>query len=286
MKPIVLHTKDKTMRKKIILLFAILGAFFMHSCEEVIDVDLDTAKPRLVVDAGINWYKGTTGAEQKIKLTTTTDFYSNTVPVVSGATVFVTNSTGTVFNFIENPGTGEYLCTDFVPQLNETYVLTVISNGQTYTATETMMSLAPIETLIQKNDGGITGEDIEVRSFYTDPAAEDNFYMYRYKYSNQVKIDYYVDEDKFFNGNSFFSVSNNDDLDQDDTVQITHYGISRSYYNFMNVLLSVAGNNGGGPFQSPPATVRGNLVNQTNFDNYALGYFRLSEADTRDYTIQ
>jgi hypothetical protein len=54
----------------------------------------------------------------------------------------------------------------------------------------------------------------------------------------------------------------------------------------MNILLSVAGNTGGSPFQSPPATVRGNIINTTNFDNYALGYFRLSETDSASYVIE
>ena len=272
--------------KYIYIITAIIFSFFLHSCEEVIDVDLDTEKPRLVVDAGINWYKGTAGEQQKIKLTTTTGYYSNTIPVVSGATVFVKNSVDTVFDFIEIPNTGEYVCSTFIPQLNETYTLTVISNGQTYTATETLKPVAAIESLEQKNDGGITGEDIEIRTYFNDPALEENYYMFKFKYSNVVKLDYYVDEDRFYNGNTFFSLTDNDDLSAGDLVEITHFGISRTYYNYMNVLLSIAGNNGGGPFQSPPATVRGNLVNQTNFDNYALGYFRLSEVDTRNYTIQ
>lgn len=272
--------------KKVYILTAIIASFFLHSCEEVVNVDLNTEKPRLVVDAGINWYKGTAGDQQKIKLTTTTDYYSQTVPVVSGATVYIKNSVNTVFDFIEIPNTGEYVCTNFIPQIDETYTLTVINAGQTYTATETLKSVTPIQELIQKNDGGITGEDIEIRTYFNDPALEENYYMFKFKYSNQVKVGYYVDEDRFYNGNQFFSVTDNDDLSAGDTVEITHFGISRSYYNFMNILLSVAGSNGGGPFQSPPATVRGNLVNQTNFDNYALGYFRLSEVDTRTYTIQ
>ena len=51
--------------KKVYIITAIIFSFFLHSCEEVIDVDLDTEKPRLVVDAGINWYKGTAGEQQK-----------------------------------------------------------------------------------------------------------------------------------------------------------------------------------------------------------------------------
>ena len=43
--------------KYIYIITAIVFSFFLHSCEEVIDVDLKTEKPRLVVDAGINWYE-------------------------------------------------------------------------------------------------------------------------------------------------------------------------------------------------------------------------------------
>jgi hypothetical protein len=54
----------------------------------------------------------------------------------------------------------------------------------------------------------------------------------------------------------------------------------------MNILLDVAGSNGGSPFATPPATVRGNIINQTNNDNFALGYFQLSEMDTKNYVVQ
>lgn len=54
----------------------------------------------------------------------------------------------------------------------------------------------------------------------------------------------------------------------------------------MNKLLSISGSGGGGPFATPPATLRGNIVNQNNADNYPLGYFHLSEIDTGSYTIE
>jgi hypothetical protein len=272
--------------KTIFYISTVIFLLLLTSCEEVVNVDLDTASPRLVVDASINWEQGTDGAQQKIKLTTTTSYYSNAVPVVTGATVFVKNSSNTVFDFIEVPATGEYVCTNFIPQLNETYTLTVISNGQTYNATETLKSVASIQDIVQNNEGGITGDQIEIKTFFNDPAGEDNYYMFKYKYSNKSKLDYQVNDDKFFQGNTFFSLSNNDDLSAGDQIDVAHYGISRSYYNYMNILLSVAGNTGGSPFQSPPATVRGNIINATNFDNYALGYFRLSETSSGNFIIQ
>lgn len=272
--------------KYIYTLFILLFALFLNSCEDVVDVDLNTAPPKLVIDASINWEKGTSGNQQKIKLTTTTDYFSDVIPIVSGATIFITNTDNIVYNFIENENTGEYFCTYFVPQLNEVYTLTVISKGQTYTAKETLLAVAKINEIVQNNEGGFTGNNIEIKAFYTDTAGEDNYYLYKYKYSNQKKLDYYVDEDNFFQGNTFFSLSQNEDLKVGDNVEIKHFGISKKYYNYMSILLSVAGNSSGGPFQSPPATVRGNIINTTNADNYALGYFRLSEVDTQSYTIQ
>jgi hypothetical protein len=54
----------------------------------------------------------------------------------------------------------------------------------------------------------------------------------------------------------------------------------------MFTLLQQGSEEGGGPFETQPATVRGNCINQTNQDNFPFGYFRLSEVDEVIYTIQ
>jgi hypothetical protein len=274
------------MKNKINLILVIVTAVFFNSCTDVVDIPLNTDNPRLVVDASINWQKGTTGNNQTIKLTTTTDFYTNVIPVVSGATVFIKNSANVVFNFIETPNTGIYLCCNFVPVLNETYTLTIISKGQTYTATEALKSVAPITSVTQEKQTGLGTDFLQLKAFFNDPADADNYYLYKYIFAKKLKPEYYVDDDLFFQGNTFFSLVIEEDTKPGDTVEITHYGISKAYFNYMNILLSVAGSSGGGPFQSPPATVKGNIKNQTDFDNYPLGYFRLSESDVTNYTIQ
>ncbi|MGL5113307.1 MAG: DUF4249 domain-containing protein [Flavobacterium sp.] len=272
--------------QKFSLFIVFILSVFLISCEDVIDVNLNTAPPKLVIQGAINWQKGTKGNQQTIKLTTTTDYFSNVIPVVSGASVKVTNRSNVVFDFVEKQNSGEYICNNFVPVINETYTLTIISKGQTYTATEIMQPVASITRIEQKNDTGFSGDEIEIKSYYKDPASTPNYYLYKFAYSNQVKSNLYVDRDEFFDGNEFFSISQNDELKKGDTVKITHYGISKSYYNYMSILVSIAGNNGGGPFQSPPATVRGNIVNTTEKANYPLGYFALSEIDMREYTVE
>lgn len=270
---------------KFTLLF--LFAVLLTSCEDVVQVDLQTAAPKLVVDAEIQWQKGTAGNEQQIKLSTTTGYYNPTIPTVSGATVFVTNSDNVVFNFAEETAnSGLYLCHNFVPEIDKTYVLTVQLNGQIYTATETLKSVSPISHIEQTDDGGFGGDEIEIKTYYNDPDIVDNYYMFRYKASS-LAIPYYgVDEDEFFQGNEFFGYFSHEDLKSGDNVDITIYGVSKRYFEYMNKLILIAEGSGGGPFGTPPATVRGNIINQTNSGNFALGYFSLTETDFRNYIIQ
>lgn len=264
----------------------ILILFFMVSCEDVINVDLNTAPPRLVVEASINWDKETDGNQQFIKLTTTTAYFSDTIPTVSGATVFITNSANVVFDFVENNTPGIYECSNFLPVLNETYILTIIYDGETYNATDKLLATPSINRIEQKDDGGILGEDIEVKIFYDDIVDETNFYLLQIDDPYKAIPQYGVDEDRFFQNNELFGLYFSEDLKPGDQLTFTLNSITQNSYNYLNILLSQAGSSNGGPFSTPTATVRGNVVNQTNFNNFALGYFRLSERVRVTYTIE
>lgn len=272
--------------KKLVFLIAFLTSIFFTSCEDVVDVDLDTAPPKLVIEASINWEKGTTGKQQIVTLTTTTGYFDNLIPIVSGAVVYIKNSKNQQFNFIEVNKSGRYICNDFRPEINEQYTLTVVNDGNTYTATENLKSVASITRIEQKNDGGFTGKDIEIRSYFTDPVDEENYYLFKYIYSKKVTASFYVSEDKFYQGNEIYSSTDDDELKAGDEIEVTHYGISKQYFNYMNILVSIAGSNVGGPFQTPPATVRGNIINTTDKSNYPLGYFSLSETNTKKYIVK
>lgn len=275
------------MKKYIYTLLIVVVTFSFISCEEVIDVKLDTTAPRLVIDAALKWEKGTDGKTQKIKLSTTTGYFNTEIPKVSGATVFVTNSQNEIFDFTETvPQSGEYICTDFNPELNENYTLTVILNGTTYTATDKLTPVPVIDKIEQKDNGGFGGQNIEIKFFYTDNPLTDDFYLSRVKLSGAVIPQYGVSNDKFYQGNQTSDIYSDEDLKSGQTLEYTLSGISENYFNYMQILLSIAGNSGGGPFQSPPATVRGNIINQTDIKNYALGYFSASETTSVTYVIK
>lgn len=270
-------------------IFFILTSFSILSCEDVVDVDLDTANPKLVIDASIKWQKGETGNVQTINLSTTTDFYSNTIPPATGATVSIINLSSDItiiYNFIETtPGT--YVCTNFNPIINDEYQLTVVYAGETYKATSKLMPTPEIENAEQIMIPGFGGEEmVELKFYYQDNANEDNFYLVGAKNSNIVYPEYGLITDEFFQGNMMFGVYINEDLKPGDVVNYSLQGITEKYNNYMSKLLSIAGSDGGGPFATPPATLRGNIVNQNNVNNYPLGYFHLSEIDTGSYTIE
>jgi hypothetical protein len=273
------------MSKNIFLIISIVSFLSLTSCEEVVKVDLDTAPAKLVIDASINWEKGTIGNQQTIKLTTTTGYYSNVIPTVSGAIVFITNSSNTVFNFIEEvPNTGLYICNNFNPVIGETYVLTVNYASQTYIATEKMIPVPEIASISQRDDAGFSGEDIEVKFFFPDNGAENNSYVTRYITPVNAFPEFEAFDDRFEQGNQMFGLYSHEDLKSGDIIDFTLYGASTQYFNYMDLLIGITSN--GGPFQSPPATLRGNIVNQTNQDNYCLGYFRLCEIVKTQYTVE
>ena len=283
----ILFQSKIIMKKSFALLLLLFTAAFFTACEDVVNVDLDEAAPRLVVDAAISWQKGTAGNEQKITLSTSTGYYDSNIPTVSGAVVNIKNSLGTTFDFIENvPNSGEYVCSTFVPQLNETYTLTVVSNGQILTATETLKPVPPIDKIEQETKPGFgdEGDAIEVKVYFTDNGFTRDFYKMRYQSSRKAIPEFNIEDDEFFQGNQVFGLYRDSDLEPGDNLDITLYGISERYGNYMNILLGIA--DGGGPFSVPPATLRSNLVNQTNFDNYVFGYFTLSETDHVNYTIE
>lgn len=249
-------------------------------------MDLETAEPKLVIDASIDWVKGTTGNEQKIKLSTTTGYYSTAFPNVSGADIVVTNSANTVFSFIENPGTGEYTCSNFHPVIGETYALKVVLNGETYTATETCIGVPKIEdNIIQNNAGGFGGDEVEITYFYQDNGNQENHYLHRIMSPVSKFPEYKAKDDGNSQGNLMKEYFSDEDLKTGDRINIRLYGISRRYYDYFRKLLAASGA-GSGPFQTTPGSVRGNIVNETHFENFAYGYFRLSEVDVKDYTIQ
>ena len=265
----------------------ILPLFFLVlACEESIEVDLDTENPRLVIDASINWKKGTSGSEQSIKLTLTSPYFSNEVSPANNAIVSITDQNSNTFSFIEEGTSGIYSCDNFNCSIGTTYFLNILYQDEIYTAQETFTAVSSFDFIEQFEGAGFSGEDYEVKAYFTDPEDETNFYFFEFN-SDALSIpELGVYEDRFTNGNQMFGYFSDEEVTQGNNLIIRNYGVSESFYNYMFVLLQQNNSEGGGPFETQPATVRGNCINQTSSNNYPLGFFRLSEVDEAIYTIE
>jgi hypothetical protein len=264
----------------------IITILLMYSCEDVIDVDLNTIEPKLVIDASINWFKNTSGNEQEIKLTLTAPYFDNEIQPANGAQVALFNSNDNIFVFTEDSSTGIYKNNTFVPQVNETYNLEIIYKSETYRATETLKSVVDIDFVEQNDEGGFSGDETELKAFYTDPMDEENYYFFEFLNDIPDIPTLEVYDDNFTNGNQIFGFFTEEELESGDLVTIRNHGVSERFYEFMFILLQQNAADGGGPFETQPATVRGNCINDTNPENFPLGYFRLSEVAELIYTVE
>jgi len=254
----------------------------LTSCEDVIDVDLNDSQPRLVIDASFDKEEDSNQVMARVRLTTTKPFFSEQSSVVEDATVRVITEEGFVIN-LEYFREGLYTA-PFPVETNKDYILEIIYKDETYTATEQLELVPSLEFVEQNDEGGFTGDEIELKAFFTDPANENNFYFFEGFSDRGAVYDTFFDE--FFNGNSIFGFYTAEDLEAGDDVRFRLYGVDEQFYNFMFTLLQQSTDQSGGPFETQPATVRGNVVNITNPENFPLGYFRISEVSKLSYTVQ
>jgi hypothetical protein len=269
-------------RKKNTLLSLLFVLLFI-SCDKVVDLDLETADPKIVIDAEIIWEKGTSGSEQSIKISRIAPYYSGDTPKVSGAKVRIENGSGAIFTFNES-APGLYVCSNFVPVVNMEYKLFVQVDGQSLTASEKLIAVPPIDRVEQERMPDITGPDLNVVAFYyKDPINEANYYLTDYRSDFLLFPEYVSTNDEFINGNEINEKFADPDLQPGKILAITHRGISKNFFHYMNLILEVSSSN---PFGATPGNIRGNIVNTTDANNFALGYFRLCEANRISYTVK
>ena len=67
-------------------------------------------------------------------------------------------------------------------------------------------------------------------------------------------------------------------------VDIYLFGITEEYYDFLDSLIE-QGDNAGDPFATLPIRLKGNFINPENPDDYAFGYFRVTEFVNEVYTF-
>ena len=272
--------------KKIITLILIT----LISCQDVVEVDLETSKERLVIEALIQWEKGTTGNEQTIKLSKTSSFYNEQIILATGASVKVTNIT-TLQEFIfTETSNGIYQTTNFIPILEDKYELTISYKNEIFKAEETLFNAPEIIEITQSFEEGFTDEEPEINLIFQDFINQEDYYrivikQFRPSANEIIESDFFTYDARFEENNIISAFYESDNFEIDDEFDITIYKISEQFYNFIEVLVA-QGDADFGPFASPPVNVKGNCINTTIESNYPYGYFSLNQVNKELYVFE
>jgi hypothetical protein len=277
--------------QKYTYILAILFVFI--SCEDVIDVELDTEPPRLNVDAIIRLDTSQNITTATIKVGLSSSFFEeNQAVTVDQISITNEDYIGTdagdqnvlVFNETE---TGMYQASKNTGFFTSgELVMTINYNETVFEARTSFAPSVPFDSLIQGDAVLFSGDETEIVVSFTDIPNQANFYIFDFDFN-----EFLVSEDEFYPGQRFeFSYFYND-VAPGSTIEISILGADEGFFNYMNQLIVQSGGSQG-PFQTPLGTVRGNFtsVSETNEidrrNNFALGYFAVVEEFKETITIE
>lgn len=282
------------------------------SCEDVVDVDLPDTEPRLIVEGLLRVDKSQEFVDVRIKMRETSNFFDDN-PATQVESPVITYGVPTrdgLFEWLafsnlteETPGSGIY-----VPDVSFTsdqrirtaqvepgvsFILQLNHKGRRYYARTDYAPTVPIDNLEQGDETLFNEDDTEVIVTFTDTPDQDDYYVFDFGFGNFQAVD-----DQFFQGQQFqFSYFYDSNLQPGNDITVSILGATEDFYNYMDLLVEQTDNNGG-VFETPVATVRGNVFDITGLDNinifdnverpndYALGYFAVAQEFERSLTIE
>ena len=275
------------MKKSIYILLAILS---LASCTKIIDIELNSAMQRIVIEARIT----DQGSPAMVYLSRTTDYFNPAEPEkVTGAKVSISTDFGQSVNLVEM-SKGVYQYSDLSLKNGETYHLSVEDGDQVYEAISVLPNKVLIDSLVidwfdsfNPNDS-LSGGYI-LNCWYTDPVMLENFYMFtaeKLNKSDVPELDFpgsmlkILSSDVLYNGKSALMNLNRRGFYQfGDTVLVELISIDQNTYNYLDQLGEVSG---GGPSFSNSAPANP----ENNINNGAMGYFSLQAVDSRVVVIK
>lgn len=275
--------------KKLFFLIACLATF---GCQDVIEVDLPTEEPRLVVDALIRLEDmDSPTVLVQIKASLTSSFFKEVVPAELDEITITNTESDAVLTLEESvPDTGIYENVWDLEELTQGEVeLNIQYNGQSYMAKANFVPTVPLDSLEQGTTTLFGDDETEVILSFTDNGERDDFYLFDFDFG-----EYLVSEDEFYQGQRFqFSFFYDSKLEDERLVTIRILGIDRDLFNYMNQLIQQSGADTG-PFSTPATTVRGNIINigdtiESNSkgnNNFALGYFAICQTFSDSLVIK
>ncbi len=296
------------------VLLLVLLLVSLSACEDVIEVETPVEDPRLVVEGLIRVDTTQEFVPVEIRLTQTAGFFDTVQPVSDATDVVILLQeirdgapTGNTFSRAlaeVDPGSGVYvpdptfdadqrLRVSTVLAADYVYTLILTWQGRRYAAVTEYVPSVPIDRA-EPGDRTLFDEDeTEVVVAFTDTPGEGDYYIFDFGFG-----EFLPSEDSFSDGEQLeFSFFYDQSFDPGTEIEISILGADQVFYNYMLLLVEQAGDSGN-PFQTPVATVRGNVFDVTDLDNidnadntgqpdvFPLGFFAIVQEFNATVTIE
>ena len=228
------------MIRYIALLASLLLSF--SSCQKVIDVNLNNAKPRYVIEAPL--YEGTN--DFVLRITKTTSYFTTDLPPgIETAVVKLIDNNNTSYQ-VNSIGNGNYQLANFTANPGASYTLQVNVDGQEFKA----VSALPIHTSIDslsfiESSGPFGGGEKGYLAFchFQDSVGIKNYYRVKATINGEPQdkpFDYYLFDDMVRDGQYIDAPLFTFRTELGDTLDIELLGMDANvfdYFNFYNLRL-------------------------------------------------
>lgn len=295
--------------KKLTGIFLIIG--ILLSCEDVIEVELPPDVPKINIDALFRVDIDEEFIPVEVKVTLTNNFEEE-IPVTNVEPISIIMEFLDEFDYITATGFSNLAQVVegsgiYVPDPNSSrderiptnildfkirFWLSLRHEGRFYLARTRYVPTTPIESITQ-GEGTLFNEDeTEVIVTFTDNPDRDDYYVFDFDFT-----EYLVTEDTFYKGQEFqFSYYYDRTFEPGTEIEISIMGADETFYSYMDQLIEQRDLQG--PFQTPVATVRGNVFDATDIDNrdlfdnverpgvFPLGYFAIVQEYKSSITIE
>ena len=250
----------------IVTLAFIASILVLSSCEEVIEVDLNSSNPVLVAEGQI--VKDST---VWIKLSYTTDYFNNedAIPEEKASVVITDGNDNS--EILAYTGNGIYKGDFLVGEVDENYTLDIITDENKYTAGSTLLPPSKIyeiviaESNLQPPGQTATAYSLEIK--FKDVSVTENFYMMKFFINGTLDSYALVDDKIFITGDTISYPVMRKPFYENDEVLVRLHTVDNEtykYYNQLNDAVSDGMGPGGSSTPYNPAS---------NFGEDVLGYF-------------
>ncbi len=261
------------------ILFVLITAFVLTSCEKVIDIALNDSEKRYVIEGVLTDHAG----DCAVRVSKTQSFSnSNDFEGVTGAEVSITDHNGNAATLTDIAATGVYRSGTLTAATGRFYTLRVAIDGAVFTASCTMPAMVNMDSLYMQEER-FFGETVQLANVtFSDPPGKGNSYRF-VQYVNGLKErNIFIRDDDYSDGKAsvvtlFIAPDDDgDEIKSGDTVKVEMLCIAPEIYKYWYSLDQ--GASGYSNSASPANPV-------SNMEGGALGYFSVHTVQSKTVVV-